>query len=168
VLKATLSFLSTRSDRPAADSSRHSVSRVLVTSVSGGAAATVSFGVSDLNSISHSFTVSSDLSASAGAQGSRPASIFGLFLAVLAAILFLFLLLFACYIICFVWKRRRTTDESQIDYPIEAQFNGDNLLIDYYGSDNEMFVFYENPESSSVDPFIDFVDEASEATMTPE
>jgi epidermal growth factor receptor substrate 15 len=162
VLKATLSFLSTRSDRPDAESSGHSVSRALVTSASGGAAATVSFGGSCWNSISDSVTVSSTLSESGGAQGSQRASTLGMILGIFGAILFL-LLLVACCIICFVWKRRRTTDQSELSVsPNGIPFDTNEFQMD------EMFGFYENPESSPADSFADFIDESYQAKVSPE
>jgi hypothetical protein len=157
VLKATLSLLLTLLDHRAADSSRHSGSQSLVTSASGGGAATVSFGASGWNSTSDSFTVSSALSASAGAQGSRVGSIWQVLFAVLAV--FLFLLLVSGCIICLLWKRRRSTDQSDLDYPLETEARCDDFLMEDSDSNDSLLGTYENPDSSSVNRFTDSSDE---------
>jgi hypothetical protein len=132
-------------------------SRALVTSTSGGAAATVSFGASGWNSVSDWFTASSALIAFAGPQGSRLASLLGLILSILAAVLLLLLLL-GC-IIWLVRKRRRTTVESDLDYPIEIDDEAGVFVMEDSDSENGKLGFYENPESSSVKQFDDFADE---------
>jgi hypothetical protein len=132
VLRSTFRFVSLGGD--------------LVMSAPGRAAATVSFGASDWNSISDSFSVSSALSEPADAHGSRLASIVGLIFAVLAAILFLLLL--GCCVIWLVRKRRQTTDESDMDYAIEIEDKEVYLPMEDCESNDDMFATFENPESS--------------------
>jgi hypothetical protein len=58
-----------------------------------------------------------------------------------------------------VRKRRRTTVESDLDYPIEIDDEAGVFVVEDSDSENGRFGFYENPESSSVEQFDDFADE---------
>lgn len=156
VLKATLTFWSTRSDRAPAESSHRPVSRSLVTSASHGAAATVTFIPPGWNSIWDSVTTFSALGAPVGAQSSQLGPTLGLIFGVLAAIL----LLLAGFIIWFLRRRWRTTYETVLESSVGSLFSGDLSL-----TGDETLGFYEHPESSSVDQSVDFGDQASELEL---
>jgi hypothetical protein len=58
-------------------------------------------------------------------------------------------------------------DQGQMDYPIEAEFSGDDLLMENSGSNDDIVPLWENPLSASADQFVDLAEETSEAKVIP-